>query len=336
MYSNIYELPTQVTSSLDEEDASKWMAVYNKMNPQNPEEIKQAKREAWKACKDLPSSFSFKIKASVDAVDKDKEIIDLESIKEHMDSYIDYGGNVQWEHGNYNVGCIWDWEPFVRDGMRGMYVWGNLFGGDKVYDAMRRSFVDGKNSLSVAGEADKGKFECDERGCYTRRNVQQLLEISLCAVPANKYCKMEWYNRGASLTKSANDFSFSVDEYEIHKTYKECPHLALRKMLRQVGYDAHARENGVFIPMPDEAYTSQSYILKSVGLCTEPVDGGMLVNEGSHTFKKAFEELYSNNAVYPDGRLENVPPELFNRLITNNMVTRKDGEFYLNSERYIN
>ena len=337
MYSNIYELPTQVTSSLDEEDCAKWMAVYNRLNPNNPREIKQAKREAWRACKDLPSSFSFKIKASVDAVDQDKEIIDLDSIKQHMDSYIDYGGNVQWEHGNYNVGCIWDWEPFVENGMRGMYVWGNLFGGDQVYDLMRKSFVDGKNSLSVAGEADKGRFECDERGCYTRRNVKQLLEISLCAVPANKYCRMEWYNKGASLTKSATPgFNFSVDEYEIHKTYKECPHLALKKMLKTVGYDAHARENGVFIPMSEDMFTSQAYIMKSIGLCAEPIEGGMMVSEGSYAIKKAFEELYANDAIYPDGRLDGVPPNLFNRMLANKMVTRKNGEFYLDTDRYIN
>ena len=86
MYNSIYELPSQVLASLDEKDATKWMEVYNSLNPKTEKEVKNAKKEAWKACKDLPSSFSFKIKASVDAIDKDREIIDLDSIKKHMDS----------------------------------------------------------------------------------------------------------------------------------------------------------------------------------------------------------------------------------------------------------
>lgn len=333
MYSSIYELPSQVTSSLDDEDATKWMEVYNAANPKSAEEVKAAKRKAWRACRELPSSFSFKIKASMDTVDKDREVIDVDSVREHIDSYIDYGGNVQWEHGNYNVGCIWDWEPFVQDGFKGLYVWGNLFGGDKIYDLMRKNFVEGKNSLSVAGEADRGRYQCDEQGCYTRRNVKQLLEISLCAVPANKYCRMEWYNKDASLTKSdSTGFSLGIEEYEIHKTYRECPHLALKKALKTVGYDAHAREDGVFIPLKDNEYTAQSFILKSYGFCTEPVEGGMLVNDRTQAIKKAFIQLFDNGAVYPDGRVTGVPPELFNVLSANGLLRRDGGEFYLNTD----
>lgn len=332
MYSNIHELPSQVTSSLDDKDATKWMEAYNALNPQTESEIKKARREAWRACKDLPSSFSFKIKASVDAIDKDKEIIDLESIKKHMDSYMDYGGNIQYEHGGYHVGCCWDWEPFQKNGMRGIYVWGNLFGGDQVYDDMREHFVKGRNSLSVAGEADKGRYECDERGCYTRRDVKQLLEISLCTVPANKFCKMEWYNDKASLTKSAtvdSEIRMQVDEYEIHKSYKECPTLALKKSLVDVGYDAHARDEGVFIAMPEESITGQMYSMRKHGLCVERVEGGVLVNERSSAIKKAFSDLFLSKSIYPDGKLVGADPVLFHRLMTTGLIERKEGEFYL-------
>ena len=333
MYSNIYELPSQVTSSLDDEDAAYWMEVYNSTNPKSPEEVKEAKRKAWRACRERPSSFSFKIKASVDAVDKDREIIDVDSVREHIDSYIDYGGNVQWEHGNYNVGCIWDWEPFVQDGVKGIYVWGNLYGGDQIYDKMRSSFVDGKNSISIAGEADRGRYQCDEKGCYTRRNVKQLLELSLCAVPANRFCRMEWYNKGASLTKSADDgVTLGVDEYEIHKTYNECPHLALKRLLKSAGYDAHAREDGVFVPVSDDKYTSESFIMKCHGFCVEPIEGGMLVNDRPQAIKKAFTQLFECSAIYPDGRISSMPTDLFNTLSANGLIRRKDGSFYLNLE----
>lgn len=332
MYSMISELPSQVTSSLDEDDCKVWMDRYNQLNPTDEASAKEARREAWRACKNLPSSFSFKIKASVDAIDKDKEVIDLDSIKEHMDSYIDYGGNIQYEHGGYHVGCCWDWEPFHENGMSGIYAWGNLFGGDQVYDDMRENFVKGRNSLSVAGEADNGTYECDERGCYVRRNVKQLLEISLCTVPANKHCRLAWYNDKASLTKSDAFVPMCVEEYEIHKTYGECPHLALRKSLREDGFDAHARIDGAYIPLSEEWEDTMRLIMKSKGLCTYPVEGGVLVTDRASGIKKAFTELYLSHSIYPDGRLEGVDPTLFKQMVSNGLIDRKGGEFYLSRE----
>lgn len=335
MYNSIYELPSQVLASLDEKDATKWMEVYNSLNPKTEKEVKNAKKEAWKACKDLPSSFSFKIKASVDAIDKDREIIDLDSIKKHMDSYMDYGGNIQYEHGGYHVGCCWDWEPFVKDGMKGIYVWGNLFGGDQVYDDMREHFVKGRNSLSVAGEADKGRYQCDERGCYVRRDVKQLLEISLCTVPANKYCRMEWYNDKANFTKSssvASDLRFQVDEYEIHKTYNECPHLALKKSLTDAGYDAHARKDGVHITMSADDADRQYWAFRKAGFCAVPDDTGLLVQSKEEFIKKSFMQLFQKNAISPDGRIGEIDPELFHTLLTNGLIIRENGHYVLSRD----
>ena len=335
MYGSVFELPSQVLASLDEKDATTWMNKYNELNPQTEKEVKNAKKEAWKACKNLPSSFSFKIKASVDAIDKDREIIDLDSIKKHMDSYMDYGGNIQYEHGGYHVGCCWDWEPFTKDGMKGIYVWGNLFGGDQVYDDMREHFVKGRNSLSVAGEADKGKYQCDERGCYVRRDVKQLLEISLCTVPANKYCRMEWYNDKANFTKSssvASDLKFQVDEYEIHKTYKECPHLALKKSLMDAGYDAHAREDGVLIRMSDSDAERQYPLFKSAGYCTEWIEGGLLLTTRSEAIRKSFHQLFKEGLIYPDGRIGDIDEVLFHSMLTRGLLTRDEGSYRLQKE----
>lgn len=335
MYNSIYELPSQVLASLDEDDATKWMDTYNSLNPQTEKEVKNAKKEAWKACKDLPSSFSFKIKASVDAIDKDREIIDLDSIKKHMDSYMDYGGNIQYEHGGYHVGCCWDWEPFTKDGMKGIYVWGNLFGGDQVYDDMREHFVKGRNSLSVAGEADKGRYQCDERGCYVRRDVKQLLEISLCTVPANKYCRMEWYNDKANFTKStsvASDLRFQVDEYEIHKTYNECPHLALKKSLMVAGYDAHAREDGVLIRMSDSDVERQYPLFKSAGYCVEWIDEGILITSRPEAIRKSFTHLFESGQILPDGSIGDVEPTFFHSMLTKGLLVREDGKYKLLKE----
>ena len=254
MYQSIWELPTIVLNSLNEEDATKWMTAYNECNPQNNDEARKAKRKAWHSVAKAPSSFSFEIIASTDTIDRAKDIIDLDSTKKHMDSFIDYGGNIQNDHHNYTVGTIWDWKPCkVKDDrgneVEGIIAYGNLFGGDLVYDNIRKSFVNGMNKLSIAGEAAPGKYQCDERGCYTRRNVQQLLEISLCVEPMNKYCTLVDYNKGAAIKKSASAFNLRIQEYTLHKDSAACPIMSLKKSLTAIGYDAHAREDGVHIPM---------------------------------------------------------------------------------------
>ena len=306
MFQTIYELPTQVRSSLDEDDQKKFMEAYNKEAPKTEEEVDKAMRKAWHACSKLPSSFSFKIVAAMDAVDKDKEIIDPESVKDSIDSFIKYGGNVQWEHANYNVGCIWDWEPIKKDGMDGVLVYGNLFGGDLVYDKMRKNFVDGKNSLSVGGEADHGKFQCDNKGCYVKRNVKQLLEISLCAVPANKHCKLEWYNKDAKLTKSASssdDIHMDVVQYEIHKSYKECPIQALKKSLSYVYPEVHATEDGVFVPMSFGDFLDEQVKIRKSGLRPIWTGKGAMIQDFDIMYERAFKDGHRAGIVDDDGYL---------------------------------
>ena len=190
-YASIRELPSQVRASLDDRDCEVWMNTYNAHAPTTDSDAAAARKAAWSACRELPSSFSFKATGSVDAVDDQREILDLESIKTHMDSFIEFGGPLVYDHGNYTVGVVTDWEPEVIEGKNGVAIYGNLFGGAEVYDKMRKAFIRGKNSVSVAGEADHGKYTCDRNGCYSRRNVRQILEISLCGTPSNKYAKMQ-------------------------------------------------------------------------------------------------------------------------------------------------
>lgn len=335
MFASIFELPSQVTSSLDDKDAGHWMEVYNSLNPKTSAEVRKAKRKAWRACMNLPSSFSFIIKASMDAVDRDKEIIDVESVMKHLDSYIAYGGNIQWEHANYTVGTVWDWEPIKYKGMNGVQVYGNLFGGDIVYDRMRKSFIDGKNSFSVAGEADKGKYQCDERGCYIRRDVKQLMEISLCAVPANKHCTLSWYNEDAKLTKSASstdDFniSFNIEEYEIHKDYNYCPHLALKKSLTDIGYDAHATEIGVFIKMDKDEYEQTKHHFDDNNLHHIFCEDRVFLNDRDHLIEVSFRKGLEEGYIDEYGRvLETITKSQFSDLFERGVLTERGGLTYL-------
>ncbi len=304
MYQNVFELPNQVRNSLDESDQKTFLDAYNKANPKTTEEARAALRKAWMACKDLPSSFSFKIIASVEDIDIDREILDMNSLKNHMDDFIDRGGNIQNDHHNFQLGTIWDWEPYKVDGKDGIVVWGNLFGGDSVYDDAREAFVKGTNSLSVAGSADKGRFQCDEKGCYTRRNVNQLLEISLCKVPANSYCKLQWYNEDAKFSKSRDDSELPLDviEYTIHKDYNYCPIQRLKRDLKRAGFEAHARTNGVFIPTDD--FDKTRIVAKSCGIIAEPAEGGALLNRRNDLIEKYYREGTSEGYMDSAGNLK--------------------------------
>ena len=331
MYSSIYDLPSQVRNSLDENDQKVWMDSYNQYDPQNPDEAYSAYKKAWHACAELPSSFSFKIKASMDMVDKDREIIDLESIKKHIDDFIRRNGNVQYEHGNYNVGCVYDWMPIKKDGVDGIEVYGNLYGGDMVYDNMRKAFIKGYNSMSVAGEADGGKYQCDEKGCYIRRTVKSLMEISLCKVPANKGCTLSWYHEGKPIAKSASDdYELHIDEYEIHKSYNECPFLRLKKSLSDIGYDAHATVIGVTIPMSQNEFEQTLPYMKSCNLHAIWSDGVALVNDKDYLIELSFKDGVENGYLTPEGRvLKSISREQFEMLADRDVLYALNGELFL-------
>lgn len=329
MYASISELPTEVRNSLDEHDQQVFLKAYNDANPTTPDEVRMAKRAAWAACKDLPSSFSFDIIASVEAVDKAREIIDVNDLQAQMDPYIDRGGNVQLDHGNYTVGTIWDWKPVVVNNMNGVEVWGNLFGGDKVYDMTRRNFVKGMNSLSVAGESGRGRFQCDSRGCYTRRNVEQLLEISICKNPANPYATMRWYNDKASFTKSFDNLALNVESYSIHRDYTTCPILSLRKSLREAGFDCHATEEGVLVNMDWDSFVKSVPHMVENGIYGRWTGEGVLMRTKESMLESAFRKCWDNGWVDEDGRIQkSIPFEEFDELMAKGLL---DKDFRLNA-----
>lgn len=239
-YQNVSELPTQVLNSLDDEDARTWMESYNALNPTTDEEIIDAREKAWEACRTLPSSFSFDIIATVEDVDSDGELITLDTIKEQMDSYISKGGVVQSDHGNYNVATIWAYDDYTdpETGYPGILVHGNVFGGrgdNEEYRLAREDFRNGKNSMSIAGDASIEGYECDGQRCFTRRNLQTLMEISLCNVPANEYCRMLWYNDGAVVkSKGEGEMTLKAKDVHIHKSYDECGLMEISKAFRDL------------------------------------------------------------------------------------------------------
>ena len=337
MYQSIFELPTQVLGSLNEEDCMKWMQAYNSRKPITDKDAKDAKRYAWHAVENAPSSFSFKAIASTDTIDKARDIIDLDTVKEHMDALIDRGGNIQNDHHNYTVGTIWDWKPCkIRIGPKdvdAVTVWGNLFGGNTkgdVYNNTRKAFVDGMNSLSIAGNAAKGKYQCDERGCYTRRMVDQLMEVSITTNPMNTYCTLQWYNESAPIAKSASSLNMGLVEYEVHKDETTCPYLSLKRSLIDAGFqNVHAREDGVHLSSttPLSFCRSQAH-LERYGLIGRYDGTDMVINDRAHYIEKSFKECHKAGYCDDDGAFtKSMPEDRFKEFASYGVVEEKNGVF---------
>lgn len=324
MYASIRELPSQVRASLDDRDCEVWLKTYNECAPTTDGDAAAARKKAWSACRTLPSSFSFKATGSVDAVDDQREILDVDSIKRHMDSFIEFGGPLVYDHGNYTVGVVTDWEPEVVDGRDGVAIYGNLFGGAEVYDKMRKAFIRGKNSVSVAGEADRGKYVCDTNGCYSKRNVRQILEISLCGTPSNKYAKLQWYNKNAStaVAKSSSGFHLNIDAYTVHKDYTTCPVQALVRSLENIGYEGvTAHRDGAHIPMSYDRYRRDAPHMNRHGLRAEYTGDGVMVRDEDAMIRDAFMKGVKGGWLTADGELRNPSREQFLELYGKGLMT---------------
>ena len=331
-YTSIAELPSQVRNSLSEDDQEQWMKSYNECDPKNESDIKEARKKAWMECKDKPSSFSFHAVASVEDWDKDTEKIDVDTLMKSMDRYIDSGGPLSLDHRNYTIGCIWSYEPFEKNGMKGMAIWGNLFGGDDgVYDKVRGMFVKGMNSFSVAGESADKKYECDGHACGFKRSVSELLEIALCRTPANKHAVMLSYNDKVAtpFSKSAGDVVIRFDQVEVHRDESSCPILKLRKSLRNAGIDAHAREDGVFIPMDSATFAKTVGTMRNAGLCVQWADGGALVRDQDAVLEGLFKEGFTKGIVDENGVLDTSDHMFFAKACDMGLVARKDGQYRL-------
>ena len=324
MYQTIWELPTDVLNSMNEEDAKVWMDTYNNCAPETEDATKDAKKKAWHKCATLPSCFAFEIIASTDTIDKTKEIIDLDSVKEHMDEYIDTGGAIQNDHKNYRVGHIYDWEPCKVDTNKegivdAILVYGVLFGGKLVYDDIRKDFANGMNSLSIAGEAKKGHYECDERGCYTRRKVDQLLEISVCRNPMNKYCKMQWYNEKAGFTKSVT----------AQIPNRDCPICSLRDSMCAAGFDAHAKADGVHVSMSPYQYAlSKGYCDRNDLIAHYTNRREAVFNRRSPYLEKVYKMCLSKGLCDEKGSFtKSMPEQIFKMFCMQDLVKCQNGKY---------
>ena len=334
MYSNINELPTEVKNALDESDCEIWMKEYNSKDPKTDSEIAEAKKSAWTVCKQLPSSFSFDIIASVEDVDSDGELITIDSLKQQMDKYIEQGGVVQSEHSDYRTAVIWDYDDYTdpNTGYPGIIVHGNVFGGrseNTEYLQARQDFLDGKNNLSIAGDASVEGYECDGARCFTRRNITQLMEISLVDNPANPYAKLIWYNDKAVVKSQGTNLK--VSNVGIHKSYNECDLELLRKNLK--GYDTHITTKGLVVKSKfGENIQLFAEILKSkiktLGQVVDVTTDSVIIDTNKRILEREFKKSYANRECDDKGLLtDRVHKGRFIELYNRSLIKEKDGQW---------
>ncbi len=332
-YENIEELPTQVRLSLQSDDQEAWMKAYNQALDEGLS-VEGAKESAWFSVKDNPSSFSFAIVASVECVDSDGEVVDVQSIKDHIDDMIERGGISQEEHGNYTISTVWAWDDYTDPDTNepGIVVYGNLFGGDKIYEEARKEFLNGMNKMSVGGDASYAGYQCDEKGCYIRRNVEQLAEISLCYTPANPKSTLLWYNEKAvakSKKKKDKEVRLMIKSVKAHP---ECPYCEIRRNIAHKGLiTAKIRKNGVYVE------TSNPGELKSI----VKKNNYHLMGDDNYYFvtsiKKAteiyFKALYKNGCIDNKGQInKKITKQMFVHLYKNDFIKQINGRYFLKND----
>ena len=299
MYEFPFELGVDVRNCYDEDDQLVFMKTYNSFKAKTYDEHVEAMKGAFRKCAELPSSFSFHAVASVNAIDKDREKVTVDSIKRHMDVYLKYGGNVNWEHRDLVTGKVWDWAPITVKGRPGVQIWGNLYGGRDIYDKVRKSFVAGRNGFSLGGQAPPIGYKCDEDGCYIQREVSALYEISVTANPSNPYAQTLDYNRKA-LTKSAG-VDLTLESYEIHRDYTTCPIMKVKHALQKDGLKGlHATKDGVVVPI---SWTDAllSHYVGEEGYVLSKCEGGVLFQDREWATERAYKSLFERGLIDSDG-----------------------------------
>lgn len=125
--------------------------------------------------------------ASVEVVDTQGDLVDVESLAKSMEIYKKRGGPLLVEHSNLPVGRLVSYEIVTTEGgVKALKCDYEIFNHYPFDDHVWKSIVEGKfTGLSIAGMM-KGKRTCNEQTCFNHVHHVDLLEVSLVRSPANK------------------------------------------------------------------------------------------------------------------------------------------------------
>lgn len=153
--------------------------------------------------------------ATVEVVDKQGELVDIQAFKDVIKSFMAMGGNIIDTHTNKTVAKVLDYEftkKKLDDGAEEDALWFDMECykeydyHDKVWEAIKNGDYTG---LSMGGRRKKGEFElkCDTGGCHNHVKGIELFEVSIVDKPANQEATIEEVN---SMAKGDKPLTFSM------------------------------------------------------------------------------------------------------------------------------
>ena len=176
---------------------------------------------AFDACKYLPSSRFVEASSTVEVLDRQNEIADIESYYDGSKEFIDFGGIGIQQHSSKVISTIWKAYKGIDEatGQPAIFTCENYFRGKKMYDDAWYAVLNGglsEKSIGSRIDPAKTKTECDETGCHNRVYADQWFELS-------------------SVFRGANPRTYIIDKHEalksfgnvhivaINDRYKMCP-----------------------------------------------------------------------------------------------------------------
>lgn len=231
-YTSLEEIPFNIRRCYDEEDLVVWMTKYNEFYTQIKDgqidvpdycqnDAMYARELAFDACKYLPSSRFVEASSTVEVLDRQNEVADIESYYDGSKEFIDFGGIGIQQHSSKVISTIWKAYKGIDSvtGQPAIFTCENYFRGKKMYDDAWYAVLNGglsEKSIGSRIDPAKTKTECDESGCHNRVYADQWFELS-------------------SVFRGANPRTYIIDKHEtlksfgnvhivaINDRYKMCP-----------------------------------------------------------------------------------------------------------------
>ena len=193
-YTTLDEIPFNIRLCYTEEDLVQWMAAYNNAYAQIEDgtlEVPEyciskamyARELAFDACKYLPSSRFVECSATVEVVDRQNEVADIESYLKASRDYIENGGIGIEQHSSKVISVVWKAYSGIDEetGRPAIFTCENYFRGKKLYDDAWAGVLNGalqEKSIGSRIDPKKTHTECNDDGCHTRIYADQWFELS--------------------------------------------------------------------------------------------------------------------------------------------------------------
>ena len=231
-YTALEEIPFNIRRCYDDEDLTTWMTKYNEFYTKIKDgqievpdycqnDAMYARELAFDACKYLPSSRFVEASSTVEVLDRQNEVADIESYYDGSKEFIDFGGIGIQQHSSKVISTIWKAYKGIDEatGQPAIFTCENYFRGKKMYDDAWYAVLNGglsEKSIGSRIDPAKTKTECDESGCHNRVYADQWFELS-------------------SVFRGANPRTYIIDKHEalksfgnvhivaINDRYKMCP-----------------------------------------------------------------------------------------------------------------